>query len=161
MMRSDVTIIQPSIPSNSVYLRFWLLTLTMCGIYEPLKNINNMIEVPSVLKTVSFIVKEGNNLLSAILFWAFWNCLKEMIDKIMRLDNHKDVWGYSDFFIPIVNILYTYRGCGISTARWLSWLKRLTSNEEIPSSNLGRAFFQFQYLNFGKFLEHSTFYWCY
>ena len=25
-------------------------------------------------------------------------------------------------------------------ARWLSWLKRLTSNEEIPSSNLGRAF---------------------
>ena len=27
-----------------------------------------------------------------------------------------------------------------STARWLSWLKRLTSNEEIPSSNLGRAF---------------------
>ena len=29
-----------------------------------------------------------------------------------------------------------------STARWLSWLKRLTSNEEIPSSNLGRAFLQ-------------------
>ena len=27
-----------------------------------------------------------------------------------------------------------------TTARWLSWLKRLTSNEEIPSSNLGRAF---------------------
>ena len=27
-----------------------------------------------------------------------------------------------------------------SAARWLSWLKRLTSNEEIPSSNLGRAF---------------------
>ena len=27
-----------------------------------------------------------------------------------------------------------------NTARWLSWLKRLTSNEEIPSSNLGRAF---------------------
>ena len=27
-----------------------------------------------------------------------------------------------------------------SVARWLSWLKRLTSNEEIPSSNLGRAF---------------------
>ena len=30
-----------------------------------------------------------------------------------------------------------------TTARWLSWLKRLTSNEEIPSSNLGRAFFRF------------------
>ena len=28
-------------------------------------------------------------------------------------------------------------------ARWLSWLKRLTSNEEIPSSNLGRAFLLF------------------
>ena len=28
-------------------------------------------------------------------------------------------------------------------ARWLSWLKRLTSNEEIPSSNLGRAFLFF------------------
>ena len=27
-----------------------------------------------------------------------------------------------------------------TVARWLSWLKRLTSNEEIPSSNLGRAF---------------------
>ena len=65
--------------NNDVYLRFWLLTLTMCGIYEPLKNINNMIEVPSVLKSVSFIVKEGNNLLCAVLFWAFWNCLKEMI----------------------------------------------------------------------------------
>ena len=30
-----------------------------------------------------------------------------------------------------------------SAARWLSWLKRLTSNEEIPSSNLGRAFLFF------------------
>ena len=30
-----------------------------------------------------------------------------------------------------------------TVARWLSWLKRLTSNEEIPSSNLGRAFLFF------------------
>ena len=34
--------------------------------------------------------------------------------------------------------------CG-SSARWLSWLKRLTSNEEIPSSNLGRAFLSRKY----------------
>ena len=31
-----------------------------------------------------------------------------------------------------------------SVARWLSWLKRLTSNEEIPSSNLGRAFLDYK-----------------
>ena len=35
-----------------------------------------------------------------------------------------------------------------SVARWLSWLKRLTSNEEIPSSNLGRAFLHFIIINF-------------
>ena len=41
-----------------------------------------------------------------------------------------------------------------SAARWLSWLKRLTSNEEIPSSNLGRAFllpaFQLLFVVFQK-----------
>ena len=37
--------------------------------------------------------------------------------------------------------LYMTRGQNLPMARWLSWLKRLTSNEEIPSSNLGRAFY--------------------
>ena len=47
-------------------------------------------------------------------------------------------------------------------ARWLSWLKRLTSNEEIPSSNLGRAFFKLSISIigisiYGINLEQSTF----
>ena len=43
-------------------------------------------------------------------------------------------WTFQDFGSQI-----SERFVG-NTARWLSWLKRLTSNEEIPSSNLGRAF---------------------
>ena len=44
---------------------------------------------------------------------------------------------------PVLIKIYMQLGEMHSVARWLSWLKRLTSNEEIPSSNLGRAFLHF------------------